>query len=98
MGAGLPGGGLRGVGKKIFLLKDAFYLDNSNATSFSSNGHRGGKLFNFWTFLDIFWTFWGVKWPPGGWGGWGEKILSLKVLFYRDNSNDTSFTPIGHRS
>ena len=54
-----PRGGLRGVGKKSFSLKDAFYLDNSNATSFSSNGHRGGKLFNFWTFLDIFWTFFG---------------------------------------
>ena len=54
------------MGEKFFSLKDAFYLDNSNAASFSSIGHRGGKLFNFLTFLDIFGHFGGSKWPPGG--------------------------------
>ena len=84
--------------KKIFSLKDAFYLDNSNDTSFSSIGHCDGKLFNFLTFLDIFWTIWGVKMPPQGGGAGGVKIFfSLKVVFYLDNSNDTSFSPIGHR-
>ena len=59
-------GGLREMGKKIFSLKDAFYLDNSNAASFSSIGHRGGKLFNFLTFLD---NFWGQNGPKVGWLG-----------------------------
>ena len=66
-------GDLRGVDKN-FSPKDAFYLDNSNATSFSSIGHRGGKLFNFFTFLDI----WGVKMPPPR-GGLRE--VSEKVFF-----------------
>ena len=90
---GAPGGVSGGGWKKIFSLKDALYLDNSNDTSFSSIGHRDGKLFNFLTFLDIFWTFFGQfggqNGPPGGWGGWGEKILfaksclliALKILF-----------------
>ena len=69
-GSKWPPGGLRGVGKKLFSLKDAFYLDNSNVASFSSNGHRGGKLFNFWTFFGHFLDILGGKnGPPGGWGG-----------------------------
>ena len=59
--------------KKFFSFKDAFYLDNSNATSFSSIGHSGGKLFNFLTF---FGHFGGSKWPPGGGSeGVGEKFF-----------------------
>ena len=54
--------------EKFFALKVAFYLDNSNATSFSSIGHRGGMLFNFLTFLDIFWALWGVKMASRGGG------------------------------
>ena len=65
-GLNAPPGGVWGVGENVFLLKDALYLDNSNDTSFSSIGHRDGKLFNFLTFLDIFWTFWGVKRAPRG--------------------------------
>ena len=57
------------MGKKNFSLKDAFYLNNSNAASFSSIGDRGGKLFKFLTFLDIFWAFLGVKMPPPQGGG-----------------------------
>ena len=55
---------------KKFSLKDAFHLDNSNDTSFSSIGHRDSKFFNFLTFLDNFWTifghFGGSKGPLGG--------------------------------
>ena len=95
---GAPGGVSGGGWKKFFSLKDALYLDNSNDTSFSSIGRRDGKLFNFLTFLDIFWTFWGVKRVPrGGLRGWVKKFFSLKVAFYLDNSNDTTFSSIGHR-
>ena len=60
-------------------LKDALYLDNSNAASFSSIGDRGGKLLNFLTF---FGHFGGSKWPPGGSeGGWVKKIFHLKMRF-----------------
>ena len=56
--------------KKKFSLKDAFYIDNSNDTSFSSIGHRDGKLFNFLTFFNIFGHFvdnlGGQNGPPGG--------------------------------
>ena len=64
-GSKRPPGGYLGVGE-IFSPKDAFHLDNSNVTSFSSIGRRDGKLFNFLTFLDIIWTFWGVKRAPRG--------------------------------
>ena len=70
-----------GVGE-IFSPKDAFHLDNLNVTSFISIGRRDGKLFNFLTFLDIFWTFFGQfggqNGPPGGWGGWREKFFFAK--------------------
>ena len=49
-----PPGGSRGRAKYFFSLKYVFYLDNSNDTSFSSIGHRDGKLKNFLIFLDIF--------------------------------------------
>ena len=73
-----PQGGSQGVDKFFFSLKDVLYLDNSNDTSFSSIGRRDGKLFNFLTFLDIFWTFWGVK--RGTRGVWGvcEKFFFAK--------------------
>ena len=69
-----PRGGLRGVGEKKFSFKDEFYLDNSNATSFSSIGHRGGKLFIFFDILDTF--LGGSKWPPGG-----LRVVSETIFF-----------------
>ena len=35
--------------------------------------------------------------PQGGGVGGVKNFFSLKVVFYLDNSNDTSFSPIGHR-
>ena len=64
-----PQGGIWGW-VKFFLPKDAFHLDNSNVTSFSSIGRRDGKLFNFLTFLDI---LGGQKGHQGGSQGVGEK-------------------------
>ena len=58
--------------KKFFSFKDAFYLDNSNATSFSSIGHSGGKLFNLLTFLGIMEVQNGLQ---GGSEGMGEKFF-----------------------
>ena len=52
-----PREGLKGGAKKKLLLKVPPYLDNSNDTSFSLIGHLDEKLFDFWTFLDTFWTF-----------------------------------------
>ena len=71
------GGGSEGVDEKILSLKSVFYLEDSNATSFSSIGHHGSKLFNFLTFLDIFWAFWGVKMlpPRGGLRQWVKKVF-----------------------
>ena len=61
------------------------------AVSYSTFGH-------FWTFFGHFLDILGGKnGPQGGGVGGVKKIFSLKVLFYRDNSNETSFTPIGHR-
>ena len=61
------------------------------AASYSTFGH-------FWTFSGHFLGILGGKnGPQGGGVGGVKKILSLKVLFYCDNSNDTSFIPIGHR-
>ena len=68
--------------KKFFSFKDAFYLDNSNATSFSSIGHSDGKLFNF---LTVFGHFGGSKWPPGGGlREWVKNFFTkISVLFRR---------------
>ena len=45
----------------------------------------------------MFWTFLGVKRAPReGLKGGAKKKLLLKVLPYLDNSNDTSFSLIGH--
>ena len=35
--------------------------------------------------------------PQGGAAGGVKNFFSLKVVFHLDNSNDTSFSPIGHR-
>ena len=35
--------------------------------------------------------------PQGGGAGGVKNFFSLKVVFHLDNSNDTSFSPIGHR-
>ena len=61
------------------------------AASYSTFGH-------FWTFFGHFFDILGGKnGPQGGGMGGVKKKLSLKVSFYRDNSNDTSFIPIEHR-
>ena len=45
----------------------------------------------------MFWTFLGVKRAPReGLKGGAKKKLLLKVPPYLDNSNDTSFSLIGH--
>ena len=59
-----PQGGLRGVGEKIFSLKGALNLDNSNNTIFSIIAHRNDKLFNFLTFpwMSRSWKNWIQSW------------------------------------
>ena len=95
-GSKCPQGVFGGVGENVFLLKDALYLDNSNDTSFSSIGPCDGKLFNFLKFFDIF--LGGVKRAPREESrGWVKNIFSLKDARHLENSNNTSFSSIGHR-
>ena len=74
-----PQGGIWGW-VKFFSPKDAFHLDNSNVTSFSSIGRRDGKLFNFLTFLDI---LGGQKGPQGGLGGGRKEIFAKRCILLR---------------
>ena len=55
-------------------------------------------FWHFWTFFGHFLVnLGGQNAPQGGGVGGVKKNFSLKVVFYLDNSNDTSFSPIGHR-
>ena len=92
-----PQGGLKGVGEIFFAKKMCFIQTIQMIPHLAQSDIVMASYSTFWHF-GHFWSFLGVKMAPRGvWGGRVKNFFWQKDVFYLDNSNDTSFSSIGHR-